>query len=61
MAKWPTQANRIAFYGDPTKNNAAWQAANLVQVEVPWAVLRRRARYLRSASTTSVRGRYRRY
>ena len=37
MAKWPTQANAKKFYGDPSVNNAAWQAKNLVLIPVPWA------------------------
>jgi hypothetical protein len=33
---WPKQKDAVAFYGDPSTNNAGWQAANLVTVFVPW-------------------------
>lgn len=38
--KWPTQANRNAFYGDPRGANGRvdpkWEAANIVRVDIPW-------------------------
>lgn len=37
---WPTQANRNRFYGNPAlpsgKLNPAWEAANIVRVNIPW-------------------------
>ena len=40
FAKWPTQAARSAFYGDPAgvggRVNPKWEAANLVRVHFPW-------------------------
>jgi peptidoglycan hydrolase-like protein with peptidoglycan-binding domain len=32
-------ASMIAFYGDPSVNNAQWQAANLVPVIPPWPMV----------------------
>lgn len=38
--KWPAQANRNAFYGDPRGANGRvdpnWEAANIVRVDIPW-------------------------
>lgn len=38
--KWPTQANRNAFYGDPRGANGRvdqkWETANITRVEFPW-------------------------
>lgn len=38
--RWPTQAERTAFYGDPRgpggRASASWEAANLVRVPFPW-------------------------
>lgn len=37
---WPTQANRDQFYGNPRgpgeRVSPAWEAANIVRVEIPW-------------------------
>lgn len=30
-------ASLKAFYGDPSRDNAAWEAANLTNVPIPWA------------------------
>jgi D-alanyl-D-alanine carboxypeptidase len=38
--KWPLQVNRNQFYGNPAlpngKLNPAWEAANIVRVNIPW-------------------------
>lgn len=40
FSKWPTQAERSEFYGDPTGANgrpsAEWESVNIVRVAFPW-------------------------
>lgn len=36
--QWPKQSELLSYYGNPAQNNAAWQRANLVYVNTPFAM-----------------------